>query len=158
MPTPQLTTPKHKYWREIPNKQIGNEEQKPNQLLSNQKPKLKNVSKTIVINPQWNIVYWNNIKSETIYSTAYLTGDCSHQRPLTEWAKNGNRHFTLWQEMELCSLAMDKTTTCFHTHPMADKGRYFCAVRKFGFFFRSSYHNSNPRRGFCRVIKFCMGP
>ena len=30
-----------------------------------------------------------------------------------------------------CSLAMDKTTTCFQTHPMADTGRCFCMVRNF---------------------------
>ena len=52
MPNPQMTTPKQKYWRQIPNKQIGNEEQRPNQLLPNRKPKLKSILKTIVINPQ----------------------------------------------------------------------------------------------------------
>ena len=33
---------------------------------------------------------------------------------------------------------MDKTTTYFHTHPMADTGRCFYTVRKFGFLFIST--------------------
>ena len=36
-------------------------------------------------------------------------------------------------------LAMDKTTTCFQTHPMADTGRCFCMKRNFFYFFYSTY-------------------
>jgi uncharacterized protein (DUF58 family) len=35
-----------------------------------------------------------------LYSTSYLTDDCSHQRSLIERAKNGNRYVTLRQEIQ----------------------------------------------------------
>ena len=41
----------------------------------------------------------------------------------------------LYSVYTLCNLAMDKTTKCFYTWPLADTGRCFCKVRKFGFFF-----------------------
>ena len=54
-----------------------------------QKPKLKTFTKINVGNPNWNITsYWKTFRSETIYSTTYLTDGCLRQRSLTKWAKN----------------------------------------------------------------------
>ena len=73
----------------------------PRRSLLKWKPRLKTISKTIVINPIRNITYWKIIRSETIYSSAYLADDCKRKRSLSEWAKNGNLYVTLCQEMEL---------------------------------------------------------
>ena len=86
------------------------------------KPKLKTNIKTLVIYPLWNITFWDTIRSETIYSIAYLTDDCSL---LTSKVNNRMSKHTF-----LCILAMDKTTTCFYTRPMADTGLVFlCSVQ-----------------------------
>ena len=52
---PTINNPKAKILECCSKLKFGDEEPRPNQLLPNQKPKLKTISKTIVINPYLNI-------------------------------------------------------------------------------------------------------
>ena len=74
---------------------------RPNQSLTNTKPRQNTNSNLIIKDLKWKINYWN-IKAEIINLTSYLINGCSHQRSLTEWAKKkGNWYVTFIQEMDL---------------------------------------------------------